>query len=87
MIQPAYRWIMAFLAISAALYLVGASYYLLQKRRLAYFAVLACLFLIALLALFDELGLVDWIVFFITLAPIVMLIKDRKWYRPGTTTR
>jgi len=39
-----------------------------------------CSAFIAILSVTDEVGLADLVVLLLTLAPIVLLLKDRRWF-------
>ena len=74
------RWIFSFLAIGTSIVLV-VLFFLLRKRiRFAYFIALIVLALLAFLSLTDQVGWWDVFSLLISAAPIVLLLKDRKWY-------
>ncbi|MBN2556751.1 MAG: hypothetical protein JXA97_12495 [Anaerolineales bacterium] len=73
------RWVMAALSLMAGTAEFGLLM-IIPGSRLAYCLLLALLSLIAVLSVADEVGLADLIVLLLTLAPIVLLHKDRRWY-------
>ncbi len=81
-IPPALRWVMALMALAAA-GLLGLTALLLARRsRLAWFAALAMLAGVAVLSLADEIGLLDLVSLALSAIPIVLLIKERRWFLP-----
>ena len=77
---------MAFLSLAIAGLLLGLSFFLGQRRQIAYFLSLGLLIITSILIIFDDFGVVDLVVLVINLVPIALLIKDRDWYlqpRPG----
>ena len=73
-------WIMSALALASALALVVVVLLLRQQRRSGYYLGLILLTLIAILSITDQLGLLDILSLLISLAPLILLIRDRKWY-------
>ena len=74
------RWIFSFLAIGTSIVLV-VLFFLLRKRiRFAYTLTLIVLALLAFLSVTDQVGWWDVISLLISASPIVLLLKDRKWY-------
>jgi predicted membrane channel-forming protein YqfA (hemolysin III family) len=59
---------------------MGLWVFLRRRSSLAYYLTLGLLSVISLLTLTDDFGLSDLIVLIITIAPFVLLIKDRGWY-------
>jgi hypothetical protein len=74
------RWIMAALALGSAAFLVGIVFFLRRHSRLAYYLALGLLAVISVLALTDQIGLLDLAALLISLVPLVLLLKDRAWY-------
>jgi hypothetical protein len=74
------KWGMAILSLLTSGTLIGLSVFLRGRRRLAYYLALGLLVTISLLTLTDDFGLPDLIVLILTVAPLVLLIKDRTWY-------
>lgn len=74
------RWGMSLLALLNAAALLVLSILLRRRTIIAFYLTLALLFVVLLLTLADDFGLSDLIVLVITLAPIVMLLKERTWY-------
>ena len=74
------RGLMAGLAALTGLLLLGLVYFLEHRQRLAYYAALALLFLIALLTLTDQLGWIDLVYSVLAMAPVILLIIEKDWY-------
>jgi lysylphosphatidylglycerol synthetase-like protein (DUF2156 family) len=74
------KWIMVFLAIGSSVILAALAHFLKRRNRLAYYASLAFLAVIAVLSLTDEFGWLDLVSLLISLVPIGLLLKDRRWY-------
>lgn len=79
--SPLVKWVMAALAFATAIALFGLSILLKKRIRIAYYLALAFLLFISILTIFDDFGLVDLVVLMINIIPIILLIKDRVWYR------
>jgi len=75
-----YRWIMAGLAFVTAVFLVVQFFLLKAKNKVAYFLTIAFLTFLAIMTIMDDLGVIDFLVLIVTLLPIILLLKDRKWY-------
>lgn len=75
-----FKWGMAILSLLTSGLLIGLSVFLRGRRRLAYYPTLGMLAVISLLTLTDDFGLSDLIVLMITIAPLILLIKDQGWY-------
>jgi uncharacterized membrane protein len=74
------RWIFSFLAIGTSIVLV-VLFFLLRKRiRFAYTLTLILVALLAVLSVTDQVGWWDVFSLLISASPIVLLLKDRKWY-------
>jgi len=71
---------MAILSLVAGCVILVLLILLRQRRRLAYFGMLAALITAALTLLFDDVGAVDLLFLAITIIPIGLLIRDRLWY-------
>ncbi|HHH83596.1 MAG TPA: hypothetical protein ENL35_11505 [Chloroflexi bacterium] len=71
---------MAALAALAGMALLGLSWMLRRRRRVAYYGALALLLLIAVLTVTDDFGLIDLLVLALTLAPVALIIKNRSWF-------
>jgi hypothetical protein len=81
--SPTMKGIMAFLSIAMAVILI-VLFVLLQKgNRSAYYLLVAFFGFVSILTIFDDVGLSDVIVLSLNIIPIVLLIKDHKWYRPS----
>jgi hypothetical protein len=79
-ISPPLRILIGLLAIGFAAVLLALVYWLTKRNRLAYVLSLGLLLLLSLLALADQVGLWDWLSLVGSLAPALLLIKDRGWY-------
>jgi hypothetical protein len=78
------KWIMVLLAIGSSVILAVVAYLLNQPNRLAYYVGLAFLAVIAVLSITDEFGWLDLVSLLISLIPLGLLLKDRRWYlSPG----
>jgi hypothetical protein len=74
------RVIMSGLSFAASGVLVMLFVFLGRRNRPAYFLACGALFISALLTIFDDFGWSDLIVELITLAPLMLLIKERVWF-------
>lgn len=74
------RWVMSAMALLAGLALLAFYYFLGKRSRLAYILGVVLLIFILLLTVTDQIGWIDAAVLIITLAPIVLLLANRKWY-------
>ncbi|PKO05030.1 MAG: hypothetical protein CVU41_14055 [Chloroflexi bacterium HGW-Chloroflexi-3] len=75
-----YKWFLAISAFISAAFLL-LLYFLLKKRtKIAFFLAITFLFFIAVLTVIDDLGWIGFIVLYITLFPMILLIKNRKWF-------
>jgi lysylphosphatidylglycerol synthetase-like protein (DUF2156 family) len=79
--QPLIKGIMAVLSLIAAGVLLALFFLIRHGNRTAYFLTLAVFIITALLVFFDDVGVSDLVVLSLNLTPIVLLIKDRAWYR------
>ena len=75
-----YQWIMAGLAFLTAAFLLIQFFLLKAKKKFAYIVTVAFLTFVAILTIMDDLGLIDFVVLLVTLLPVVLLLKNRKWY-------
>lgn len=75
-----FKWIMAGLTFFAAL-VVLVLWFLLRKRgKPAWYLAVMVLAATTLAGLFDDIGWIDVLVMLGSAIPLVLLIKDRKWY-------
>lgn len=74
------KWIMVLLAISSSVILAVLARFLNRRNRLAYYASLTFLAVIAVLSITDEFGWLDLVSLLISLVPLGLLLKDRRWY-------
>ncbi len=77
---PSIKWGMAILALLCSASLLGLLVFLARRRRIAYSLMVALLALISAATIADDFGLADLVVLALTVAPIVLLVKDRAWY-------
>ncbi len=78
------KWIIVLLAIGSSVILAIIAYMLNKHNRLAFIAGLAFLAVIAFLSITDEFGWLDLVSLLISLIPLGLLLKDRRWYlSPG----
>lgn len=70
---------MAILSFLSGTFLLVLFVLLRTKNKYAYYLTIAFLVLIATLTIMDDLGVIDFIVLIITLLPVILLIKIRKW--------
>ncbi len=75
-----FRWIMAACSIAAAMVLVGLVLLLRKRIKPAWYLGVILLSLMTLANLFDDIGWIDLLVMIGSLIPLILLIKDRKWY-------
>jgi hypothetical protein len=78
--DPLTRNVMAAMSLVGGFVVLVLLVLLRQRRRLAYFGMLAALTASALALFFDEIGPVDFLFLAITIIPIGLLIRDRPWY-------
>ncbi len=80
-VPPELKAILAVLSILMAGILTGLFVFLLKGNRVAYFLIIAFFFVVSILTIFDDVGVSDIIVLVLNIIPIILLIKDRNWYR------
>ncbi len=78
--EPLAKGLRGFLSFAAAGVLLVLWFYLMKRSRIAYFLAIAALGLAAVLVVFDDVGWTDLVVFIVSIAPVVLLIKDHDWY-------
>ena len=78
--EPLIRLIYAGMSLAFAAVLSGLAFFLYRHRTKAYYLVCAILLFTILITFFDNVGLSDLLVVLLNLIPLVLLIKDRKWY-------
>jgi len=74
------RWVFAAGAAAVAAGLILLAVLLGKKVRWAFHLSLIALFGVALVTLFDQMGLIDIAVFLAALAPAVLLLLCHRWY-------
>jgi hypothetical protein len=80
-VPPELKAILAVLSILMAGILTGLFVFLLKGNRVAYYLIIAFFFVVSILTIFDDVGVSDIIVLVLNIIPIILLIKDRNWYR------
>jgi len=76
-----YRLVLSAVSILAGVFLLLMVYYLKKTKKIAWH--FSVIFFIAgtLVFIFDDIGWIDLLVMLMHLIPLVLLIKDRKWFR------
>ena len=77
---PLLKGVMAALSLIMASILLGVFALLRKRSWIAYFAAVGLFAVTCILTIFDDFGLIDFIVLVINLVPLGLLIKDRAWY-------
>ena len=85
-IGPA-KWVMAILALGAALTLGFLVFFLNKRKKAAFYIVLGVLALIGTLSITDEVGVFDLFTLIISFAAIVLLLVNRSWYLSSADTK
>ncbi len=78
--QPLVKGGMAFLSFVVAGVLIGLIFLLARRSRLAYFSSLGLFLVITFLTITDQFGWSDFVILVINLTPMILLLKDRRWY-------
>ena len=76
----AFKWLISALAFLASLMLVGLCYFLRKRSKFAWYGMVLILSAMTLAGFLDQLGLIDILSILLTVFPLALLIKDRKWY-------
>lgn len=74
------KWVMVVLAIGVSVILAGLVILLMRRNRLAFYAGIVCLAVIAVLSITDQFGLPDLFTLSISLFATALMVKDRFWY-------
>ena len=74
------RWAMVVLALGSCAVLAGMAFFLWKRSRPAFYLSTASLAAVAVLSIADQFGLPDLFTLLISLAALVLLLKDRAWY-------
>lgn len=77
--QP-YQWTMAGLSFLTAAFLFFQFFLLRAKNKVAFYITITFLTFLTILTILDDVGVVDLLVILVTILPVVLLLKDRKWY-------
>ena len=75
-----YQWTMAGLSFLTAAFLFFQYFLLRAKNKVAYYLTITFLTFLAILTILDDVGVIDLLVILVTILPVVILLKDRKWY-------
>ena len=78
--QTFVKGIMTTLSFVAAGALLATFIFLQKHNRAAYYLMLIGLGFATLLTIFDDFGLVDLAALSLSLIPLIILLKDRRWY-------
>jgi lysylphosphatidylglycerol synthetase-like protein (DUF2156 family) len=71
---------MAALSFAFAICLLVLLFFVARRSRRAYYLAIAFLAGTALLAIFDDVGWSDLVVILLNLVPVILLVKDRRWF-------
>lgn len=74
------QWLMLLMALGCSIVLAGLAILLKRRNRLAFYAGVLLLTVIAVFSITDEFGLPDLFSLLISLIPLVLILKDRTWY-------
>lgn len=74
------RWTFAFLALGTSIALGGIAYFLVRQKKAAFYLALAVLALLGVLSITDEVGFLDIFTLTISVAAIILIVKNRDWY-------
>jgi uncharacterized membrane protein len=74
------KWIMVVLSIVCGILFAGSMFFLLRHNNFAFYFVCVQLCAILVLTITDQIGISDLIVFLFTLATLINLIANRKWF-------
>ena len=75
-----YKWGMGAVSLVAAGVLLGLFFLLKNRAGWGWYAAVAALAVSLVLSIFDDVGWIDVVVIGIILIPLVLMIRDRKWY-------
>jgi accessory gene regulator protein AgrB len=79
-VSESLRWVMAAPALGCSIALVITAIFLKKRNRLAFYFGLVMLMMVAVLSITDQIGWLDIFSLLISLVPLVLMLKDRKWY-------
>ena len=74
------KWVMVILALGVSGLLGGISVFLMRRNRLAFYAGVTLLAIIAVLSSMDQFGWPDLFTLLISLVALGLMLKDRSWY-------
>lgn len=77
---PIIRWGIGLTAVLAGALLAVLDILLFRRNPVAYWALVVGLIILALANLLDQFGWIDLLIMALTLIPVALLIRDRKWY-------
>lgn len=75
-----YKWGMGAVSLVAAGVLLGLFFLLKNRVGWGWYAAVAALAISLVLSIFDDVGWIDVAMMGIILIPLVLIIRDRKWY-------
>ena len=75
--MPGMKTVLAILSIAIALILLGLTFFVWKHKRAAYYLILTFFLVTSILTIFDDIGWADLVFLFISLMPVVLLIKDQ----------
>jgi hypothetical protein len=74
------KWTMVVLSIVCGILFAGSIYFLLRHNNFVFYFVCLQLCAILVLIIADQVGISDLIVFLFTVATLIFLIANRKWF-------
>lgn len=77
---PIIRWGIGLTAVLAGALLAVLDILVFRRNPVAYWALVVGLIILALANLLDQFGWIDLLIMALTLIPVALLIRDRKWY-------
>lgn len=75
-----YKWGMGAVSLVAAGVLLGLFFLLKNRVGWGWYAAVAALAVSLVLSIFDDVGWIDVAMMGVILIPLVLIIRDRKWY-------
>lgn len=75
-----FKWVMAGLTFLSAAALLGLWFFLRMHFKPAWYLSVALLAAMTLAGIFDDVGWIDILVMLLSAVPLVLLVKDRRWY-------
>lgn len=78
--SPAMKTGMAIISIIISALLLVFTFFLYRHNRMVYYYSLAFFIFTSILTVFDDFGVADLAFLIISIVPIILLLKDRRWY-------